>query len=227
MHSLSKRYNSVWQDLKKYWCWSACQVSYNLLPLAQGQISMCTEQKRILLNFPSLVCSGLWPGSISATTGRLLAFTSVRKENGRECLTFFGAQSGKWYVIQMCQGEGKKMRRDGMQRKRTNYSQREGMKTDEAFLIRDILHFWYLETLIHPGYLLWSNNVSINVQKIIINCIRPLKCQPAGGKGCACKISLKWFYIRKSQQQPWVVYALCCHMLNPKITLSKHLHFNT
>ena len=33
MYTMSKIHNSVWQDLKKYWCWSACQVSYNLLSL--------------------------------------------------------------------------------------------------------------------------------------------------------------------------------------------------
>lgn len=53
-NSLSKIYNSVWQDLKKYWCWSACQVSRNLLSLAQGQIGLCTERKKDLaqLSFP-------------------------------------------------------------------------------------------------------------------------------------------------------------------------------
>lgn len=45
------------------------------------------------------------------------------------------------------------MSSDGKQGERANYSVREGMKTEEAFLIRDILHFWHLETLIHPGYL--------------------------------------------------------------------------
>lgn len=33
IYTMSKIYNSVWQHLKKYWCWSACQVSYNLLSL--------------------------------------------------------------------------------------------------------------------------------------------------------------------------------------------------
>lgn len=61
----------------------------------------------------------------------------------------------------------------------------KGMKTEEAFLIRGILHFWHLETLIHRGYRLWSNNVSINVERIIMNAIIPLKCQPSDGKGCA------------------------------------------
>lgn len=46
------------------------------------------------------------------------------------------------------------MKRDRTEREIANYSQKEGMKMEETFLIRDILHFWNLETLIHLRYLL-------------------------------------------------------------------------
>lgn len=106
---------------------SACQVSHNLLLLAQGQISPCTEQKRIALNFLALVRSSLWPGSISASTASLLAFTSLRKENGRECLTFFSAQSGKWYVIQRVREKKKWGENECERREQITDRQREGM----------------------------------------------------------------------------------------------------
>ena len=145
---LSKVYNSVWQTLKKVSCWSACQVSYNLLSLhSYGRRSNkplhWEERDLAQLSFPGL--QRFWPGSISASTGRLLAFTSVRKVNGREWLTFSGAQSGKWYVIQTCQGEWKKMRGEGKQRERASYSQGRGMKKEVAFVIRDTLHFFVLK----------------------------------------------------------------------------------
>lgn len=162
----------IWK--KKYWYLSAVKyliTLYCFIHTAQGQISLCTEQRGILLDSLSLV----WPGSISATTGSLLAFTSVRKENGRECLTFFGAQSGKWYVIQMCQGE-EKMGRDRKQRERANYSPREGLKTEEAFLIRRILQLLTSWNSNPPRIsFFWSNNVSINIQGIIMNGIIPPK----------------------------------------------------
>lgn len=46
--------------------------------------------KKLLLNFLSLGCSSLWPGSISTTKDKLLTFTSVRK-NRRKNFTFFVA----------------------------------------------------------------------------------------------------------------------------------------
>lgn len=128
------------------------------------------------------------PGSLQSSTRihfshyrRARAYTSVREENGRECLTFFRAQSGKWYVIQICQGEGKKWgERESKGRVLTAM-----METEEAILLEDLVHFCHLGMQIHPGYLLWSNNMSISVQRIIMNGILLLKCQPPDSTGCA------------------------------------------
>lgn len=58
------------------------------------------------------------------------------------------------------------------------------MKTVEAILISLILYFWHCETLIHQGYLFLINTVPISVQRIIVNGIIPLKCQPPSSGKC-------------------------------------------
>lgn len=78
-----------------------------------------SRERLVFLKTPKIVGWNFVEGSCSpfshhrqaalAEMDLLLPFTTARKrERGKECLTFFRTQSGKWYVIQMCQEKEQK-----------------------------------------------------------------------------------------------------------------------
>lgn len=125
--TLSWIVRNIYVTLSYIWCFIIFHIYIYIYTLVS---SFQSQNKRKIwrwmthrrLNF-SLLFSSLWPGSIWATTNRLLTFTSVRK-SVRKCLTFFVAA---WKVTcdsnasekgkknyERCEAKGEQIRIRGM-----------------------------------------------------------------------------------------------------------------
>lgn len=129
-----------------------------------------SRERLVFLKTPKIVGWNFVEGSCSpfshhrqaalAEMDLLLPFTTARKrERGKECLTFFRTQSGKWYVIQMCQekeqkweerrGEMRIHERESKLQSGVGWGEKEGRQNGEC-RAKDTMHFEDVKTLIYP-----------------------------------------------------------------------------